>query len=214
LICYLAMAVLAVLGVVQRRRAVVLALFAILLAVREVKCISPETFGQYYPFVGFDVLSYFCFHFFAGSVSFLFRDKIPYSKEWFLSSICLASLGLTITPLGFLVPIALPYAFLCLSFALPVSHFYTKGDYSYGTYIYAFPVQQGLALIGLHKAGFGLYFASCLLVTGVLAVLSYRYVEAPCLLWKNWDVVATLARWFGPTPRPVLVAVPISKSDS
>ena len=213
LICYLAMAVLAGLGVVQRRRAVVLALFAILLAVREVKCISPETFSHYYPFVGFDVLSYFCFYFFAGSVCYLYRARIPYSKALFFVSICLATLGLTVTRLGFLAPLALPYSFLCLSFALPVARFSMKGDYSYGTYIYAFPVQQGLALVGLHHAGFGLYLTSCLLITGVLAVISYRYVEAPCLRWKNWDVVATLATWFRPMSRPVLVAVPTSKPE-
>lgn len=202
LICYFAVAVLAILGMGQRRRFVVMMLFALLLAAREVKCISPQIFQQYYPFHGFNDLSYFCFHFFAGSVCFLFREKIPYSKTLFVVSIGLVGLGLVVRPLGFLCPIALPYCFLCLCFTLPAPRFSVKGDYSYGTYIYAFPVQQGLVLIGLHHAGFGPYLAVSLLITGVLAVLSYRFVEAPCLRWKNWDAISGVASWLSPTPRP------------
>jgi peptidoglycan/LPS O-acetylase OafA/YrhL len=211
LLCYLVMAVLAVLGMVQQRRAVVVTLFAILLAAREVKCISPDTFQQYYPFHGFNDLSYFCFHFFAGSVCFLFREKIPYSKTLFVTSAGLAALGMMVSPLGFLCPIALPYCFLCLSFTMPVPRFSIKGDYSYGTYISAFPVQQGLTLLGLHHAGFALYLGCSLLVTGALAILSYRLVEAPCLRWKNCDAVSAIAGWFSPAPRPVLATVPTSK---
>ncbi|MEY2574326.1 MAG: hypothetical protein QOJ87_2539 [Verrucomicrobiota bacterium] len=213
LICYLVTAVLALFGLVQRRRAVVLTLFAILLAVREVKCISPETFQQYYPFHGFNDLSYFCFHFFAGSVCFLFREKIPYSKRLLVASAGLAALGLLVKPFGFLCPIALPYCFLCLSFTVPFPRFSIKGDYSYGTYIYAFPVQQGLALVGLPHAGFALYLACSLLITGALAILSYRYVEAPCLRWKNWDAVSAIAGWLSLAPRPVLATVPTSKPN-
>ena len=82
-------------------------------------------------------------------------------------------------------PIALTYAFLWLAFTLPFARFDTKGDFSYGTYIYAYPVQQGLALLRLHEEGFVLYFTCSLLLTSVLAFLSYRLIEAPCLRLKT-----------------------------
>ena len=77
------------------------------------------------------------------------------------------------------------YAFLWLAFALPFGRFDRKGDFSYGTYIYAFPVQQGMALLRIQEEGFGLYFICSLLLTSVLAFLSYRLIEAPCLRWKT-----------------------------
>jgi peptidoglycan/LPS O-acetylase OafA/YrhL len=204
LLCYIAAAILAALGVMQRRRIVVLALFAVLLGVHEFNCVNPEAFRRCFPFFSFDVLSNLCFYFSAGSVCFLYREKIPYSKALFFGSICLAGLSLVVAPLAFLAPIALPYSFLCLGFKASVGRFNPKGDYSYGTYIYAFPVQQGLALLSVQEAGFGVYLASSLLVTGILAVLSYRYVEAPCLRWKGWDLAATLRTWFGTSSRPAL----------
>ena len=84
-----------------------------------------------------------------------------------------------------IAPVAMTYAFLWLAFALPFGRFDRKGDFSYGTYIYAFPVQQGMALLRIQEKGFGLYFASSLLLTSVLAFLSYRLIEAPCLRLKT-----------------------------
>jgi CRISPR-associated Cas5-like protein len=86
---------------------------------------------------------------------------------------------------GLVAPVAMTYGFLWLAFAMPFGRFETKGDFSYGTYIYAFPVQQGLALLHIHEEGFGLYFTSSLLLTSVLAFLSYRLIEAPCLRLKT-----------------------------
>jgi peptidoglycan/LPS O-acetylase OafA/YrhL len=82
-------------------------------------------------------------------------------------------------------PIAIPYAFLWLAFALPFARFDRKGDFSYGAYIYAFPAQQTLALLRLQDFGFIAFFSGALLVTSVFAFFSYRLIEAPCLRWKT-----------------------------
>jgi peptidoglycan/LPS O-acetylase OafA/YrhL len=190
LLCYLAIAGLAALGVMQRARIVVLAIFALWCGLYGFNQLSPAGFRHYFPDVSFTAFSAFCLYFFAGAVCFLYREKIPYSKALFIGSIGLAGVSLTVGALGWLIPITLPYAFLCLGFKLPAGHFDAKGDFSYGAYIYAFPVQQGLALAGVHEAGVGLYLICSLLITGVLAVLSYRLVEAPCLRWKNFDLRA------------------------
>jgi peptidoglycan/LPS O-acetylase OafA/YrhL len=77
------------------------------------------------------------------------------------------------------------YAFLWVAFALPFERFDRKGDFSYGAYIYAFPAQQAMALLGIQDKGFALYFISSLLLTSVFAFLSYRLIEAPCLRLKT-----------------------------
>lgn len=55
------------------------------------------------------------------------------------------------------------------------------GDYSYGLYIYAFPVQQIFALLGIYRSGLLLYFLSSTVVTLILATLSCYLVERPAL---------------------------------
>jgi peptidoglycan/LPS O-acetylase OafA/YrhL len=107
------------------------------------------------------------------------------------------SLSLPFRVFGLATPIFLTYAFLWLAFTLPFSRFEARGDYSYGTYIYAFPVQQIFALAGVQENGFALYFGGSVLITLMLAILSYRLVEAPCLRWKNLDAVALIRSRFG-----------------
>jgi peptidoglycan/LPS O-acetylase OafA/YrhL len=71
------------------------------------------------------------------------------------------------------------------------------GDYSYGTYIYAFPMQQVVAwqLSGISPA---LMIALSLPPTLVLAVLSWHYIEAPSL--ERRDSLARLFRRVLPLP--------------
>jgi peptidoglycan/LPS O-acetylase OafA/YrhL len=42
-----------------------------------------------------------------------------------------------------------------------------------------------MALLRIQEKGFGLYFISSLLLTAVLAFLSFRLIEAPCLRLKT-----------------------------
>jgi peptidoglycan/LPS O-acetylase OafA/YrhL len=196
LLCYLGVAVLAALGIIRRARIVVLMLFALLCGIWEFDRVNPEACRHYFSFFGFDLLCTLCLYFLAGCVCFLYREKIPYSKVLLIVSVCLAVLSLLVSALDFLTPIALPYAFLCLGFTLPVGRIDSRGDFSYGTYIYAFPVQQGLALIGVQEAGFVLYLICSLFITAVLAVASCWWIEAPCLRWKNLDVPPALRTYF------------------
>ena len=196
LLCYLGVALLAALGIIRRARIVVLVLFALLCGIWEFDRVNPEACRHYFSFFGFDLLCTLCLYFLAGCVCFLYREKIPYSKALLVVSASLASLSLVVSALDFLTPIALPYAFLCLGFKLPAGRFDARGDFSYGTYIYAFPVQQGLALMGMQEGGFGLYLVCSLFVTAVLALVSCRLVEAPSLRWKNLYLPQVLRTYF------------------
>ena len=182
--CYLGVALLAATGVLRRAKGTIIALYAGLWGLYAFDCLDPKGFWQCFPYVGMKSFVMLSLFFTAGCAAFLYREKIPYSRAAFAISLLLVAASLPLGIFGLIAPIAMTYAFLWLAFALPFARFDRKGDFSYGTYIYAFPVQQGLALIRIQDEGFALYFTCSLLLTSVLAVLSYRLIEAPSLRLK------------------------------
>jgi peptidoglycan/LPS O-acetylase OafA/YrhL len=184
-VCYLVVAAFAAIGVLRRTKFVVVALFAGLWGFYALDCVNPEVFDQWFPYPGIKLLVMLCLFFSAGCLCFLYREKIPHSTAIFVISLVLLGGSLPLRVFGLIAPIAMTYAFLWLAFALPFERFDRQGDFSYGTYIYAFPAQQGMALLGIQEKGFALYFISSLLLTAVLSFLSYRLIEAPCLRLKT-----------------------------
>jgi peptidoglycan/LPS O-acetylase OafA/YrhL len=130
--------------------------------------------------------------FFAGSALYHWRDRIPAS--WPLFFACLAAMLLSAldrTAFGIVWPFALPYTvlFLALVPAGPIRQFNRVGDYSYGLYIYACPVQKVFVLL---IPGIGPWMLTLVAgaVTLVLAVASWYLIEEPALRLKdaqwNW----------------------------
>jgi peptidoglycan/LPS O-acetylase OafA/YrhL len=86
-----------------------------------------------------------------------------------------------------LSPFVLVPALLWLTRHGPLVDFEEKagGDYSYGLYIYGYPVQQILAHFRVQNLGFALYLAAGLILTLALAVLSWHLVEKRALTLKS-----------------------------
>jgi peptidoglycan/LPS O-acetylase OafA/YrhL len=183
--CYLAVAAVASLGVLRRARHPVPVVFAGLWCLHAFDCFNPEAFRRWFPYVGMQQLVMLSLFFCAGCICFLYCDKIPFSRRLFIGALVAVGIALPAGMFGLIAPIALPYAFLWLAFSLRLARLDARGDYSYGTYIYGFPIQQGFALIGLPESGFAVYFGCSLLATLLMAIFSYRWVEAPCLRWKH-----------------------------
>jgi len=64
--------------------------------------------------------------------------------------------------------------------------FYLKNDYSYGLYLYAFPIQQVLVQLSGNKMHPAVNIALTLLIAGCIAVLSWKYIEKPSLNLKKY----------------------------
>ena len=84
-----------------------------------------------------------------------------------------------------LLIVALPYAVLAFGTATaPFGGALTRGgDYSYGLYLYAFPIQQALVAAGVPGGALG-NFALAALLAGGCAILSWHLIERPALRAK------------------------------
>ena len=74
------------------------------------------------------------------------------------------------------------------------------GDYSYGTYIYAFVIQQCLVVMGLHQHGIGIYLASSLVLSTAAGVLSWYLIERPAI-WVGDRLLAKSGNQGNSIPR-------------
>jgi len=124
--------------------------------------------------------------FLAGSLVYLFRERIPATP--ITLGLCATTMVL-IAGTGFASSlIHLPLCILVLagSLYLPLAAVGSRYDISYGVYIYGWPVQQFLASQGVHTAVPPLVFAGAsLLAVAPLAWLSCRYVEGPAQRWRR-----------------------------
>lgn len=127
-------------------------------------------------------------YFMAGSLLFLYRKRVNMdSKPLFMMAVLGTLLGFTILPHDLICIIVLPYLIFWLAIHLPFQNFEKniQGDYSYGLYIYGYPVQQTLTCFGLHQYGFGIYFFLSIIGTLPLAIASWHYIEKPFCKFKK-----------------------------
>lgn len=73
------------------------------------------------------------------------------------------------------------YALLWISTVIPQPKWIAKNDISYGVYIYAFPVQQLLAVCGLWTLSVPVYSLIALVITVLFATASWFWIERPAL---------------------------------
>lgn len=135
------------------------------------------------------------FMFFSGTLYYLLRARIVLSGHVFLAALGLFLFGVFFRPAFFLsYHLLLPYIVLYLAY-IPdgwVRLYNRLGDYSYGFYIYAFPIQQTVVALnpGVSLAGM---LASAFPVTLFFAILSWHLVEKKAL--------GRTARWKKPPAR-------------
>ena len=181
-LAYILVAVLGSLGLLQRPRLALAGLFLAICAYY----VMPRLTGRIIPVT----FSYVGLPFFFGATFYIWRDKVILHGGIVLALLALAAL-LWPTPLFFPALIALlAYGVLWLGYAPSgrLREFNRLGDYSYGIYIYAFPIQQMLAWSGwrdpLPQAGMAF-----LLSLGC-AVLSWHFVEEPAMRLRRRRALA------------------------
>jgi peptidoglycan/LPS O-acetylase OafA/YrhL len=127
----------------------------------------------------------FIFCFFAGSLAHFLRDRIVLNGKAALALLSAVMLVNYFLPFQVLLCMAYFYGLLCAAYLRSevLLHYNRLGDYSYGMYIYAFPVEQtlvhlkpGISAVELVPLAMG--------ITICLAILSWHFIEQPALTLK------------------------------
>ncbi|MFF7587464.1 acyltransferase family protein [Kitasatospora purpeofusca] len=200
-LCYLAVAALAALGVLRRARWVVLGTVVALYAYMVHLAIDgpglrspiyiPTGFPDWrFPFlgeIGTDKILPLGLLFGLGAVAELYKKSLR--MNGILALLAFALLVGSARYGGFYLigfP-SLAYLLIWLACCMPrpLTKVGAKADFSYGVYIYAFPIQQGLALWHVQRHGYAVYTGASVVLALVAAVLSWYLVEKPALKLKN-----------------------------
>ena len=127
------------------------------------------------------------FYFITGALVYVFRYQIPYSgKLAAVTSMLVLFSGLELMALGGVKPLllALPVSYLIAYIGLqsiPKMPLYSRGDYSYGIYLYAYPLQQLLVLLFPGRFSVIPHFICSTLLVTIVAMISWHCVEKPIL---------------------------------
>jgi len=196
--CYLGVAVFGLARIYRgRRRLAILLLGLILWATQLEEYLHPGTLKGWF-LIGDSNMTRLAFIFSLGMLLYLYRDCVPLSNT--LACAALVMLIVAMRTSSYYV-VGLPaFAYLCmwLAIRLPIRRADRFGDFSYGLYIYAFPVQQLYALYRVENWGLLPYVAACLCSATLLAAASWYVVEKPCLRLKRVRLSSLLRRLDGP----------------
>lgn len=122
----------------------------------------------------------------VGALACVARDRVPLSLAAFVAAIAIFIANPWGVGRGVWFLLTLAYGTLVLAYHPRIQwRAYNRvGDYSYGLYVYAFPVQQTIVA---HVPGLapGELFAASFTVTLALAALSWHALERPALALKS-----------------------------
>lgn len=131
---------------------------------------------------------HFALCFLSGMTFLLYRERISFALPWrLLACAALAAGAIFDQWWNVVVPTAGAYLLFWLAFhPVPkLAHFAKYGDFSYGVYLFAFPVQQIIVCYFLPHLTPLRLFCAAFPLTLLLAILSWHLVEKPALRLKR-----------------------------
>ncbi|WP_110931078.1 acyltransferase family protein [Paenibacillus bouchesdurhonensis] len=136
--------------------------------------------------VQFIIEFFACFS--AGMVFYIFRDCIPLDKYIALTCLLLTFISIPFNDLPpELLIVSFSYLIFYFSFnsSINISKFSKFGDFSYGMYVYAFPVQQLVTYLHGGKMGHYENFIISFFVTLLCSIFSWHFIEKKCMKLKH-----------------------------
>jgi peptidoglycan/LPS O-acetylase OafA/YrhL len=197
---YLGVVVLGVLGALQGRATVIPLLSFLVLLVLSMPFVGLNSVSVAGPVSGhIGLILYLSALFNLGVLMYVWRERVP--LRWDIAAVLLIA-WIAVSQGDWMHPVALlaiPYLVLMLAYRTPhsLSVITRPGDLSYGIYVYAFPAQQVAGYAFGPKLGPGGMLAVVAAPVYLVALASWRLIEAPALRRKP----RAAAR---PQPRPAV----------
>ena len=138
------------------------------------------SFGWLPPYYGHTLV----YSFVVGALAFAYRHQIVLDYRLFATALVLSILNIKYqyAPFLHLSALTLTYCMVYLGMQrFPAPWPLNKGDYSYGIYLYGFPIQQALVQVFPGLRHFWLLFAVATPIIVVFAALSWHLVEKRAL---------------------------------
>lgn len=193
-ICYLFVPLLAWVGLTQRKKQLLILLIICYLLL----CL--QTFGYIFPFKqslsgGIIGNPYyyprFFTYFLCGSCVYIFRYQIPRNSWLATASLLLFVLAFKIKMIDVIWPLAGTYLLFYVAYHQKYifPEFAKYGDFSYGIYLYGWPLQQLVMLFLGTYLNVYTFIAVVYPVVLLFAVLSWKMVEDPALRLKKSELI-------------------------
>ncbi|MFW5748786.1 MAG: acyltransferase family protein [Chloroflexota bacterium] len=133
-------------------------------------------------------------YFLSGMVFYLYQDRIPLRRSFFLFGLVLMLLAIQLNVWNMWMATSGAYSmfYIATSPRMPMKFWAKYGDYSLGLYLYGFPVQQFVTYLFDGSMEPMLNFAISLPVAAFLSVLSWRFIEQPAMRLRKVSLRTTL----------------------
>ncbi|WP_028748162.1 acyltransferase family protein [Rhizobium mesoamericanum] len=181
--CYVALTVLAVVGVVYRPVALI-----VVVVVAHVAVIGRDLLrgAAELPMDGALPGRILLLSFLAGVVLYICRERVTVTPLRAIAAALVSFLMLNLPYAPYFAAFPIAYVTVAIGLTKPPKHpLLASGDYSYGIYLYAFPVQQAVAHLFPQHREWYISIALALPVTIVLATFSWHAVEKHALKLKG-----------------------------
>jgi peptidoglycan/LPS O-acetylase OafA/YrhL len=133
--------------------------------------------------------------FFSGAAYWSYRRHISLRGDWTLIMVAMMSAAACLSPHAFelLYRLSFPYMLFFLAFipgralhhsSFSIRNYNRVGDYSYGMYVYAFPIQQVVTAL---MPGIETWALTCIAggLTLLFSIISWHVVEKPAMALKQ-----------------------------
>jgi peptidoglycan/LPS O-acetylase OafA/YrhL len=125
------------------------------------------------------------FSFLFGSLLFLKADIVPWRFDILLACLAFYLFLGQHGGLSYLSSACVVYVIVYIGLVkIPMPSFLKSGDYSYGIYLYGFPIQQALVAYFLWTREWYILFPISPILALALAIISWHYIEKPFLRLK------------------------------
>lgn len=128
----------------------------------------------------------------AGALIHQYRDRLP-ARWGFVAAAGVVTVAACLIPdYRWVAALPLSYLLITAGALIRVEALRLRNDVSYGTYVYAFPIQQVLASAGLWKLGVPLFAAAAIPLVLLVAAGSWFAIEKPAMRLRHTHKAARI----------------------